>query len=229
MSKLLTALSILLGSVSWVALGQSQVFFKVDDPLNRNTVHFRTTAPLEDIVGTSHQVKGEIRVDPDDLSKNPQAHFEVDMASLDTGIQLRNTHLQEQFLDVARYPNAVFTLEKILQTPGQALQPDTPLRLNVEGSFDLHGVHKKLTATVTVTYLKASPLTQFKLPGNLLRINGQFEMLLSDYNIFIPKMFFTSVGDVVRVNLDLFATDADALAMSRWIERVRKGPRGEHP
>ena len=42
--------------------------FYIDDPMNRNTITFKSEAPLEDIVGTSNQITGYINFDPD----NPQ-------------------------------------------------------------------------------------------------------------------------------------------------------------
>ena len=38
--------------------------FKVDDAWGRDAVQFRATAPMEEIVGTTDEIVGMVRVDP---------------------------------------------------------------------------------------------------------------------------------------------------------------------
>src|SRR5437870_8336153 len=75
------------------AIGSSQtvVEFKVDDAWGRDAVQFATTAPVEDIVGTTNQVTGFVRVDPKNI-KGPatSARIDVDVASFKTGIEMRD-------------------------------------------------------------------------------------------------------------------------------------------
>ncbi len=90
MTRLVTHLSLFLLLTPWVCFGQT-VEFKAADPLGRNSVQFRTSAPLEDIVGMTNKLAGSIKVDPANLTNGPlAARFEVEMSSLDTGIALRN-------------------------------------------------------------------------------------------------------------------------------------------
>ena len=57
--------------------------FTIDDAWGRDTVQFRTSAPLEDIVGTTNGVTGTLRADPANI-KGPgtMARLQVDLASL---------------------------------------------------------------------------------------------------------------------------------------------------
>ncbi len=126
----LAALFLTLG----VSFAQSPAEFKAVDPIGRNTVQFKTAAPLEDIVGTTNKINGEIKVDPRNLkSSDVLARFEVDLASLTTGIGLRDTHMREQYLHTDRYPTAIFTLERIRKASASELKPNTPVGLTVEG------------------------------------------------------------------------------------------------
>ncbi len=197
--------------------------FKVGDPLGRNTVQFRTSAPLEDIVGTTSKVAGRIVVDPDDLKNGDlSAIFEVELASLDTGIALRDTHMRDNFLQTAQHPKAIFSMKRIVRSSKSGLKPNKPVRIVAEGTFSLHGVEKQVRVPVEVTYLPQSESTMGKLPGNLLRITSQFPVRLSDYDIERPQMLMLKVGEVAQVDLDLFATDATPEQMTMWMEQMKK-------
>ena len=66
LSSAFLSLMLVTGSV----LGGTPADFRVEDPMGRNTVQFRTSAPLEDIVGTTNAIKGFVRIDADDLKSN---------------------------------------------------------------------------------------------------------------------------------------------------------------
>lgn len=61
-----------------------------------------------------------------------------------------------------------------------------------------------------------------QLLGNLLRITTEFDVKLSDYKIERPQMVVLKVGEVARVNLDVFATDANPQKLSMWMEKMKK-------
>ncbi len=203
--------------------GQSVVEFKAADPMGRNSVQFKTSAPLEDIVGTTNQVTGEIKVDPTNL-KSPvnKAQFAVELADLKTGIALRDTHLRTQYLHTDKYPKAVFTLERVRQASASELKPNKPVAAIVEGTFELHGVKRNITVLVKVTYVPESASTMSKLPGNLLRITSDFDVRLADYNVERPQMVLLKVGELAHVSLDVFATDASPEKISMWSEQMKK-------
>ena len=63
------------------------VRFTIDDPMSRDTVQFKTTAPLEDIIGLTNSIKGEIQADLANLkSPETRGRVEVDLAGLKTGM-----------------------------------------------------------------------------------------------------------------------------------------------
>lgn len=223
MSDKIQSLFVVLALVVGVALAQSPVEFKAIDPIGRNTVQFKTSAPLEDIVGTTNKIAGEIKVDPQNLkSDRPLARFEVDLASLDTGIGLRDTHMREQYLHTDKYPKAVFTLERIRKASAAKLGPHKTVTVTAEGTFELHGVQRRIEVPVKVTYLPESQSTMGKLPGNLLRITSDFDVKLADYNVERPQMVILKVGEIAHISIDVFTTDANAQKLSMWMEQMKK-------
>ena len=81
-----------------------------------NSVTFKVSAPLETIVGTSAGVSGHFTFDPNDVRASGDARFVVDVASFETGIDLRDEHFRDNFLHTGEYPQAVFTLERIVKS-----------------------------------------------------------------------------------------------------------------
>jgi len=47
------------------------MMFHIDDPMSRNSVTFKSTAPLEDIVGTSNEITGYIQFNPSPIQSEP--------------------------------------------------------------------------------------------------------------------------------------------------------------
>src|SRR5687768_17614436 len=91
--SLVTASVPVLGLAAMAAQGAVRSYY-ANDPVGRNVVVIESRAPLETMVTTTNKVTGEIKINPDNVLDDPQARFELDLASLDTGIDLRNEHLR---------------------------------------------------------------------------------------------------------------------------------------
>src|SRR5262245_2494286 len=65
--------------------------FKIDDAWGRDTVQFRTSAPVEEIVGTTNEVTGVLKADPKNLTgPATSARIEVVLNTFKTGIEMRD-------------------------------------------------------------------------------------------------------------------------------------------
>jgi polyisoprenoid-binding protein YceI len=183
--------------------------FKVDDAWGRDTVQFRTTAPLEDIVGTTTQVTGVLRADPKNL-KGPAtaARIEVELASIKTGIEMRDGAVAKT-LGAEKNPVAVFTLEKIKSASANTLEPNVPVDVVAEGTFELKGVKKKLDVAAKLTYVpKGGPFNRMR-PGNFVKVAADFDVKLADFGVerngpVLPLQ----VGEAAHVTVTALASDA---------------------
>jgi len=198
--------AILFGST--VATHAFAVEFRIDDAWGRDTVQFRTTAPLEDVVGSTNQIKGKVAVDPNDVrAKGTQGRIEIDTRSFKTGLGLRDQHLAKT-LKSEDNPSAVFTLTGIKSGP-KSLEPDKPADFVLAGSLQIAGVTKNVEIPAQLAYLPKKEVTAKLRPGNHLRIKSDFDVTLSDYGIDrkgpVLKM---QVGETAHVSLSILATDA---------------------
>ena len=118
----------------------------------------------------------------------------VDLRTLDTGIDLRNDHLRENYLEVdkgAGYDQAVLSDVEL-----RGIKPDTPQgKGTFTGSLSLHGVKKTVTGPVEV-----------RTAGNGLRVRASFPVNLPDYNIDKPRYLGVGVKDTVQATVAFTAT-----------------------
>lgn len=176
--------------------------FAVGDDKKRDVVSFTSDAPIELIVGNTPAITGTVVVDDSlDLSKKPlTASFDVDLATIDTGIPLRNQHMRDNFLETKQYPKATFKL-KTIQKP-VVLKSGQKTTVQAIGDFTLHGKTVSKQIPVTITYFKKCPATEQKMPGcDLIQINAQFNVPFSDHSIKRPEIVFQKLADTVIVKV----------------------------
>jgi polyisoprenoid-binding protein YceI len=192
---------------STASLAELQTFVAYDRR-GRDVVKFESKAPLETIIGTTSQIRGEIKVDPEDILKGTSARFEVDLANIKTGIETRDQHMREQYLETDKYPKIIFTLDRILKASEKKLADQKSVDVVAEGTFDLHGVQKKQQVNVKATFLKESQATKARMPGDLIRVEATIPFKLSDYNVKRPQFVLLKLDDNIKVDIDVFASNA---------------------
>jgi len=199
------------GLITAAAVGQT---FTADNNDGRNTVRFESDAPLENIVGTTNKVEATFMINPKDITNNPKGKVIVDLASLKTGIDLRDEHMKSaDYLNTAKYPEATFMITG-LKASKKSLDNTIPLNATASGKLTIHGVTKRVNVPVTLVYFKEDKKTGSKQPGNLLRVKANFNVKLSDYNITVPQILFYKLDETVAINIDVVASDAGGAAMA---------------
>ena len=184
--------------------GMMKMFHINDD---RNVFTFESKAPLEKIVGTTSKITGHVHLDAKDITKGFMATFDLDVASMKTGIDLRDQHMRENFLETGKYPKATLTVDKLTKVSAKQLMDQKPITVDAEGTLNLHGMKKKVELKgIQVAFFKESEAIKAKMPGDLLTIVGSFSLKLPDYNIKVPQMIVLKLDENIKVNVDLVAT-----------------------
>jgi polyisoprenoid-binding protein YceI len=118
----------------------------------------------------------------------------VDLRALDTGIDLRNDHLREKYLEVDKgngYDKAVLSAITL-----KGLNPDAPEgKGSFSGSLTLHGVTKTISGPAEV-----------RKAGAGLRVKASFPVNLPDYNIAEPRYLGVGVKNTVQVDVTFAIT-----------------------
>jgi len=179
--------------------------FNFEDKYSRNQVSFFSTTPLEDITGISNAVKGKVTFNVADV-KSLKGSISIPVASIKTGIDLRDEHLRsDNWLDAETYPEITFMIKKVGDIKVTA---DSKLEAKVTGDFTAHGVTKEVVANVTITYLDESEQTKQRAPGDLLGVQATFNIVLSDYDV--ENMI---VGQKVSENIEISINIVGSSAM----------------
>ncbi len=157
-----------------------------------NTVLFRSSAAIEVVEGRTDRIDGYIvldseRVEAGEPSGPTGFYLEVDLASLDTGLGLRNRHMRNNYLEVQQFPYATFdgTIQDVERLPAERF------RVWGVGVMEIHGVSR-----------------QMRIPCDLspeedgYRAHCSFEVLLTDFDITIPKLMFLKLANEIRLELD---------------------------
>lgn len=213
--NLLLALTlIIVGTTAFAQGGYDTSYdskFYLADPMNRNTITFKSEAPLEDIIGTSNQITGFINFDPDNPKNNGFADLNVPVLSLNTGIPLRDEHLSSpMWLDAGAYPDINLKIDKVKKAKlVKETNASKTFELTVAGSFTLHGITNKISFPARLTYLKESDMTRMRLPGDLLAIRAEFTVPLADYNITGPKdmkLIGAKISEEIKISVNLMGS-----------------------
>ncbi len=197
------ALALLLAA-SALAQTSTKTFY-ANDEKKRDVVTFTSKAPLETIHGTTADVIGFVEADITDVGLT-RARFEVDLASLKTGIGMRDGHMREQYLETDKYPKAIFELTRVVSSSQKTLEDQKTVDVVAEGNFSVHGVTKPITVPLKVTYYQESEGTKARLPGDMIRIAGTWTLLLSDYKIERPQFIILKLDDKQKVDIDISAS-----------------------
>jgi len=165
-----------------------------------NVVRFISRASIEEFEGTTDRIDGYVLLDAPTLAEarggeGTAVYLEVDLASLDTGIGLRNRHMRDNYLHVARFPYAVFEgrVDALQEVGGGGY------RVSAQGVLTIHGVARERELTCRV-----------EAEGRGYRAQCGFEVLLSDHDIEIPKVMFLKLANEIRLELDFHVRSAAA-------------------
>lgn len=218
---ILSAISAM-AAAGWLAMagmaaqGALRTYYATD-PVGRNVLMIWSRAPLETMLTRTNQISGEIKVDPENLAATT-ARLEVDMASLDTGIPLRNEHMRAAtFLDTAKYPKAIFVMEKVLPPADgdkSGIDFSRPIRLvdntlmsfRVQGSMTFHGTTRPVLADCSIRSIPESEETKARLPGDILHIQATFKLPLDQYGVQIAAPAQLKIANEQEVSVDLFTS-----------------------
>jgi len=167
-------------------------FLVVPDAGSR--VQFLSKAPMETFSGKTRSLQGNVTLDPDSLGDSLRVVVEVEMASLDTGIDMRNRHMRENHLHTDQYPKAIFRGGRLADLSSPQLTPGTPVTGTLAGTLELHGTTRPVEIPFEMT-----------LAGGSLHVTCRFEISLADYGIPRPQFLVMRLDDVQRVTVELEA------------------------
>jgi polyisoprenoid-binding protein YceI len=165
--------------------------FQVDMRAER-IVRFVSRTSIDEFEGVTDKIDGYVLIDGPTLTTgvggdDTELYLEVDLASIDTGIGLRNRHMRDNYLEVERYPFASYRGSIVSVASG----PEGAFRVATRGEMTIHGVTRAMEIPCEVV-----------AEGRGYRTRCTFPVLLSDHQIEIPSIMFLKLANEIRLELD---------------------------
>lgn len=117
----------------------------------------------------------------------------VPLGHVETGIGLRDTHMREKYLEVAKYPEARLGVARA------ALRPPTdggPTDADAMGELSLHGVKKKVTFHYHAERVAGT-----------VRVSGKLRLDMNDYGVAVPSYLGVTVKPGIDVSVEFSVKD----------------------
>ena len=185
----------------------AETIYHIDDPRGRNVVSFKSEAPLEDMVGTSPVVNGDIRFDAA-KPETTSGQVIVPVKDLKTGIPLRDEHMMgEAWLDAAKHPEIKFVIKSAKDAKLTKETADFKTwDIVLVGDFTLKGITKEMEIPARLTWLKQTEATQKRRAGDLLALRAAWQVKLSDFDIKgMGDTIGTKISEVIDCEVSFVA------------------------
>ena len=178
----LLLLSILTISISSPEKASAQEYMARD-----GYVEFVSQAPLLEFKGTSNYLNGLL-----DLEDN-LVDFYIDLNTLDTGIELRNRHMRDRYLNTDRCPFAEFTGNLESDFDPDRMEPQEAV---VVGTFKVNCIENDIRVQGTL-----EPTDEG------IKLEASFQVLLKDYDIERPGVIFYELAEEQVINISILLDD----------------------
>ncbi|MGB4774602.1 MAG: YceI family protein [Daejeonella sp.] len=146
-------------------------------------ISFFSKASLEDIQAKNKNVTSFIN------TKTKETVVRVPITQFQFPNKLMQQHFNENYLESESYPAATFkgNIAEVIDFAKPGIYDVT-----ANGTFTLHGVSNKKTLKGKLT-----------IADNTVKLDSQFDILLADYKIDIPKLVFNKVAEKINITANL--------------------------
>jgi len=148
------------------------------------------------IVGKGTGPAGDLTLEGQPGTHVVQGTLTFKMSTLKTGIGLRDNHMKEKYLQIEKFPDAIFKLDR--------LKIENTGTIPFSGKLTLHGIEKPISGTTKIT-----------LKGDDYESESDFKIKVSDYGIDVPVYLGITVADEVDIKVI-------AMAMAKAMAKVKK-------
>jgi polyisoprenoid-binding protein YceI len=121
--------------------------------------------------------------------------LEIDLATIDTGIALRNQHLRENYLEVGKPGFDKAVLSEIRVTEARSVTFEG--RSSFAGTLKLHGVTHAIGGSA-----------ELKREAGGMRVTASFPLTLTDFGVEPPQYMGVGVGNRLIVKVAFLAVAA---------------------
>lgn len=142
------------------------------------------------INGTGTAPEGNLAIDSSDKASSIKGNFEFDLNSLNTGIEMRDSHMKENYLETGKFPQSKLVIDPV-QFNENILKATAPKSSEFKGKLFLHGEERPVVGSTEVVN-----------KNDQVKILAKFKVKSSDFKIEIPSFAGISMADEVDVEVE---------------------------
>lgn len=144
-------------------------------------IRFFSDAPIEDIQAVNQTAMAIIDLESGEFA------FKVKIKDFIFPNSLMQEHFNESYLESDKFPYSTFSgsIDKLTDIS----QKNT---LEVSGDLVIHGIRQKTNLQATIQDL-----------DNSLYITSEFDVVLDDFDVDIPKIMMYKIAEVIQVSVDM--------------------------
>jgi polyisoprenoid-binding protein YceI len=189
--KILTSTAL---ALCFINLNSFAAIAKYEMKKNNGAVKFfalgNPSAIRIDGIGTGPE--GRLEVVSDEKNSKIAGQFVFDLGSLNSGIDMRDSHMKEKYLEVEKFPTAKLTIETI-NLDGNILKNFNKTNVPFTGVMNLHGKEKTVSGMAELKSLSKDDV----------KVVAKFKVKSSDFNIEIPSFAGITVADEIDLEVEM--------------------------
>lgn len=166
-----------------MSTGQAEAIFDLDASQSRAV--FTLGDVLHTVHGTFKVKRGSIQFDPS--TGVASGEIVVDATSGESGSGARDKRMHQNILESQKFPDISFAPKQVRGT----VNPSGESKVEIEGTFTIHGASHPITATAVVT-----------AAGDRLQTKVHFAVPYVSWGMKNPSTLFLKVSDTVDIDLD---------------------------
>lgn len=172
--------------------------FDLSDKKGVNSITFEMDSLLEPIYGNAAGITGSVSFNPDAPEKTT-GQVLLETASLNVANKLMKQHLHgDGWMNVKIFPKITFRLESLANVKKNG---DTYTG-NAIGTMTILKTSKKISAPVSLTFLKGRLAERNRVEGDLLVVRSKFQVKRDDYDIN-PGQKLLKVANEINIRIGL--------------------------
>jgi polyisoprenoid-binding protein YceI len=140
------------------------------------------------INGTGGKLRGQIEIDGNQF----KGDYKVNLNDLTTGIDMRDHHMKEKYLETGKFPEASFKITKIALPVDFLKQKKAFTSVPFEGKMTIKGVEKDVNGTADID-CTSEPLIA----------KTEFKTQITPYGIDVPSYMGIKVADEVTIKTSM--------------------------
>ena len=172
----------------WTLLGVAQDSLQ----LSASTVTYTASDKADVWSGSAPLESLDLSLDPDDLG-NARLSASLRPAEFNSGNFIRDTNARRTVFEVGEFPLITFELSSV-EADQTELDVGENVQVTLNGNLSMHGVTQEITFPATVTRT-----------DDALNAAGEFQVLLSDFEMNRPSFLGNTVADEVSMEFDISA------------------------